>query len=216
MPVSLWLGLEDCLDAVTSSQPGSVLDAGIGFGLWGHLLRQYLDVWEGRITRDQWRVRIDGIEIDERRIQVHSRYLYDEVFVGDIRERVPDLGRQRGYDVILFGDVLEHLPKADAVRVLREAVVLANKRVIVRVPLGDGWRREGRTPPDHHRSRWAVGDFAEMLAIVRRYDYVGNPYALVVVDAPATRRAMLVRAERRLVRVEERLRRLIRRAADGG
>ena len=65
-----------------------MLDAGIGFGLFGHLLRQYLDVWEGRIQREDWRIRIDGIEIDERRVQPHARYLYNEVFVGDIRDLV--------------------------------------------------------------------------------------------------------------------------------
>ena len=89
MPVSLWLGVEDCLDVVTRQRPGSVLDAGIGFGLWGHLLRQYLDVWEGRIQPAEWQIRIDGIEIAEERIQAHARYLYDDILVGDIREVVP-------------------------------------------------------------------------------------------------------------------------------
>ena len=108
---------------------------------------QYLDVWEGRIQRSEWRIRIDGIEIDARRIQPHARYLYDDVFVGDIRELVPAQASLKPYDVILFGDVLEHLPKRDAVRLLRNSVALAMKLVIVRIPLGNGWRKQGREEP---------------------------------------------------------------------
>jgi hypothetical protein len=129
MPVSIWLGLEDCLQAINECWPCSVLDAGFGFGLFGHLLRQYFDVWEGRIQRAEWRIRIDGIEIDARSNQPHARYLYNDVFVGDIRELVPVHASRSPYDVILFGDVLEHLPKDDAVRLLRKSIALAMKRV---------------------------------------------------------------------------------------
>jgi SAM-dependent methyltransferase len=205
MPVSLWLGLEDALSAIKEQWPRSVLDAGIGFGLFGHLLRQYLDVWEGRIRREDWRIRIDGIEIDERRIQPHARYLYDGVFVGDIRELVPLLASRSRYDVILFGDVLEHLPKADAAALLRKSVALAGKLVVVRIPLGDGWRKEGREEPDHHRSTWSVDDFSGLAARIRQYDYLGNPYALVAVDAPATRASTVRGIDSRLARIEERL-----------
>lgn len=212
MPVSIWLGLEDGLAAVTSGRPTSVLDAGIGFGLWGHLLRQYLDVWEGRIQREQWRVRIDGIEIDAQRVQPHSRHLYDEVHVGDIRTLLPGLGQERAYDVMILGDVLEHLPKSDGVQLMRQAAALAARQVIIRIPLGDGWRRCGREPPDHHRSLWSAADFNSCVAAIRKYNYYGNPYALVVVDAPATRARILRAAEQRLHRVEEQLRRLAAKA----
>src|SRR3712207_6933182 len=60
--------------------------SGIGFGLWGCLLRQYLDVWAGRIQRDQWTTRIDGIEIDPKRIQPHAQHLYNEIIIGDRSE----------------------------------------------------------------------------------------------------------------------------------
>jgi len=209
MPLSIWLGLEDCLQTINERRPQSVLDAGIGFGLFGHLLRQYLDVWEGRIQREDWCIRIDGIEIDERRIQPHARYLYDEVFVGDIRELVPLCASRSAYDVILFGDVLEHLPKDDAALLLRKAIALATKLVVVRIPLGDGWRKKGREEPDHHRSTWSLDDFSEFASTIRQYHYVGNPYAFVAIDAPATRELMLQRTDRHLVQIEERLRRLV-------
>ncbi len=209
MPLSIWRGLEDCLETIVERRPQSVLDAGIGFGLFGHLLRQYLDVWEGRIERSHWRVRIDGIEIDERRIQPHARYLYDHIYVGDIRVLVPQQGARTSYDVILFGDVLEHLPKADALMLLRQSIALAADLVAVRIPLGEGWRKEGREAPDHHRSTWSLDDFSGLASTIHQYDYYGNPYALVAINAGITRGLATESADRRLLDVEARLRHLV-------
>src|SRR5262249_44631861 len=144
MPLSIWQGLEDCLALIVEREPSAVLDAGIGFGLWGHLLRQYLDVWSGRIQRPEWKTRIDGIEIDPARVQPHAYHLYSHVYVGDIREEVPRRARETRYDIILFGDVIEHLPKRDGVELLHSAGMLAGDLVVARIPLGDGWRVEGR------------------------------------------------------------------------
>jgi hypothetical protein len=170
------------------------------------LLRQYLDVWSGRVQRHQWTTRIDGIEIDPARVQAHSRYLYSHVYVGDIRDEVPRRAGETAYDVILFGDVLEHLVKDEARRLLDTACGLARDLVVLRIPLGDGWRREGREPADHHRSRWYADDFAAYPATVRQYDFWGNPYALVAIESAATRRgAALADLDRKLARIEERL-----------
>ena len=206
MPLSIWQGLEDCLALMVARRPAAILDAGVGFGLWGHLLRQYLDVWCGRIQREQWTTRIDGIEIDPARVQPHSHHLYSHVYVGDIREEVPRRGNETEYDIILFGDVIEHLPKEDGIELLRTAGALARDLVVIRIPLGDGWRVEGREPPDHHRSRWYVDDFAAFPATVRQYDFWGNPYALVAIDGTAVRRRLAIDAlTRKLARVEQRL-----------
>jgi hypothetical protein len=184
VPLSIWQGMEDCLATIVARRPAAVLDAGIGFGLWGTLLRQYLDVWSGRIQKAQWTTRIDGIEIDPRRVQPHARHVYDE---------------------ILVGDVVEHLPKDDGRALLDAAVRLAADLVVVRIPLGDGWRREGREEPDHHRSQWYADDFAGYARTLREYDFLGNPYGLVAIDARAQ---ALADAEARLRRLEERVERM--------
>jgi SAM-dependent methyltransferase len=198
VPLSIWNGMEDCLQTIVERRPTSVLDAGIGFGLWGALLRQYLDVWSGRIQPEQWTATIDGIEIDERRVQPHARQLYTDIYIGDIRDLVPRCATARTYDVILFGDVIEHLEKPDGMAVLDTASTLAAQLVVVRIPLGDGWRREGREAPDHHRSQWYAEDFARYPCTVRQYDFCGIPYGLVAIDAG-------------VARVEQRLERLARR-----
>jgi hypothetical protein len=206
VPLSIWQGLEDCLALIVARRPSAVLDAGIGFGLWGHLLRQYLDVWSGRIQRPQWTTRIDGIEIDPSRVQPHSQHLYSHIYSGDIRDEVPRRAGQTPYDIILFGDVIEHVPKGDGIELLRTASLLARDLVVLRIPLGDGWRVEGREPPDHHRSRWYAHDFNAFPGELRQYTFWGNPYALVAIDARAFRRSTAIdELTRRLTRVEQRL-----------
>jgi len=210
MPLSIWLGMEDCLQTIVTRRPSAVLDAGIGFGLWGHLLRQYLDVWSGRIHKDQWKTRIDGIEIDAARVQTHAEYLYSHIYIGDIREVVPRRAKNTSYDVILFGDVLEHLPKEDALALLRCSTNLARQLVVVRIPLGDGWREEGREPPDHHRSRWTLDDFMGYTATLRQYDFYGNPYGLIAIETGVTGQpAILADIAERVADIEGRLQQLI-------
>jgi hypothetical protein len=213
MPLSIWQGMEDCLQVIVEQNPSSVLDAGVGFGLWGGLLRQYLDVWNGRIQPSQWTTRIDGIEIDEKRVQPHARALYTEILIGDIREVVPRRAAEQPYDVVLFGDVIEHLPKADGHNLLETAARLTRKLVVVRIPLGDGWRREGREEPDHHRSQWYPSDFARYPSVVRQYDYCGIPYGLITIDGnqePGSDSARVIAdVESRLLQIENRIERLI-------
>lgn len=212
MPLSIWNGMENCLQAIVERRPSAVLDAGIGFGLWGALLRQYLDVWSGRIQPSEWTTRIDGIEIDGKRVLPHARHLYSEIFVGDIRELVPRRGAEQHYDVILFGDVIEHLVKEDGLALLAAAVRLAGDVVVVRIPLGDGWRREGREAPDHHRSRWYATDFSGYACNVRQYDFYGNPYGLVTIEAGRRADGQLpTQAEERLDLLQRRLERLVQR-----
>jgi SAM-dependent methyltransferase len=206
VPLSIWQGMEDALALIVDRRPSAVLDAGIGFGLWGALLRQYLDVWSGRIHPEQWTTRIDGIEIDEKRVQPHARLLYTEIVIGDIRDVVPVRASEQPYDVILFGDVIEHLPKDDGQALLRTAARLARQLVVVRIPLGAGWRREGREEPDHHRSQWYPDDFAAYPSSVRQYDFYGIPYGLVAIEADG----LLAELDARLERIERRLEGLVR------
>ena len=78
--------------------------------------------------------------------------------------------------------------------------------MVLRIPLGDGWRVEGREPPDHHRSRWYRDDFRTFPATLRQYEFWGNPYALVAIEATALRRgAALDDLERKLTCLEQRL-----------
>ena len=93
------------LDAIAALAPRSVLDVGAGMGKWGFLCRELLDWNVGRLDRADWQVRIDGIEVFTYESPLHD-WVYDSVRRADVLDVVDDCA---GYDLVILGDVLEHL-----------------------------------------------------------------------------------------------------------
>lgn len=98
------LGTSIIVNRILSNPNRSVLDVGCGEGKWGKLLK-------GKVSR------LDGIEVWEPYI---SRYnlsnFYDTIYNTDLREFVFD----KKYGVVIFGDVLEHMVRDDAVAALNK------------------------------------------------------------------------------------------------
>jgi tetratricopeptide (TPR) repeat protein len=118
----------------------------------------YLDVMAERVQPRDWKIRIDGLELFEPYIQAHQRALYDHIYIADIREaaRVLDC-----YDLIIAGDVIEHLDKDDGKTVVRLLYEKAQKALLVNIPLGGGWEHGEvhGNPGERHRSQWECEDF---------------------------------------------------------
>ncbi|MBI2372699.1 MAG: hypothetical protein HYV07_01740 [Deltaproteobacteria bacterium] len=153
------------LDLVRQLRPSSILDIGTGFGKWGMLFREYSDIILSenhpvRYRREGWRVRIDGVEGFEAYLTPVHRYVYDEVFVGDMRKVVPELGR---YDLIFLGDVIEHVDKRDGLRLLADCLGRANQAVIVSTPARETHQAAVcHNALEIHRSLWGGSDFAKL------------------------------------------------------
>jgi len=80
------------------------LDVGACNGKWAKLLNDYL--------------KMDGIEIYKPYIEKYKpQNLYENFYLGDIRE----FKYGNKYDLIIFGDVLEHMSVEDAQKVLEYA-----------------------------------------------------------------------------------------------
>ncbi len=156
MPSSSHSVITPILTEIMRARPTSVLDVGSGFGKWGHLIREYTDVWAGRFDPKDWQVRIDGIEIFEPYVIPAVRGFYDEMIYGDLRDVITDLAR---YEVILAVDVIEHLPKVDAIGAIMMLSALASKVAIFSIPLGDRWLGANQSaaevnPAERHLSSW--------------------------------------------------------------
>jgi hypothetical protein len=183
-----WAGTEDCLSSIVACEPTAVLDAGNGCGLWGALLRQYLDASAGRIRPEQWRTRIDAVELDSSRVLPHAHGLYTEVLTGDVCEVVPRRAAEVRYDVILFDDVIEELHKDDGRALLEVTAGLAGRLVVARIRLGDAWLRAGDEGCGHQLSCWSLPDFTDHhfgghRCEVRRYGPDADAYAVVTISA---------------------------------
>ncbi|MBF0292598.1 MAG: tetratricopeptide repeat protein, partial [Nitrospinae bacterium] len=145
---------------IISTNPESVLDVGIGFGRWGFLCREMLDAFAGRVRKDQWKVRIEGVEIFEAYLQDHQRYIYDKIHIGDAKKIVPTLGE---YGVVIIGDMLEHLNKDDAWGLFSSAMDRSRIGLILNIPIGEGWLRDGvsENASEDHLSWWTLAEFAD-------------------------------------------------------
>jgi predicted TPR repeat methyltransferase len=184
MPVSTASHLSYCLEAIIPMMPGSVLDLGCGYGTWGFLLRTHLDVFYGRIAPHEWRTRIVGVELFEPYIQAHQRHLYSEIRIADIRDVAEE---DEPFDVIIAGDVIEHLDKADGERVVERMYARAQRALVVNIPLGPNWEHpeEYGNPGELHRSVWEPPDFLQYPGVQQIYDAGFGHYGVFVLEKPA-------------------------------
>jgi len=136
--------------------PNSILDVGCGFGRYGFLCRDILDICKGRYKKSEWGVKIDGIEIFKYYITPMHEYLYDEIIIGDIRK--DEIGN---YDLIILGDVIEHIEKEEGLRLVSR-LLRKCKWMIIQTP--HGFMKQGTVfgnPNEEHISSWYPEDFNE-------------------------------------------------------
>jgi 2-polyprenyl-3-methyl-5-hydroxy-6-metoxy-1,4-benzoquinol methylase len=102
------------MDLIISVKPFSVLDVGSGFGKYGVLCREYLELWDGREEYKFLR-RIDGVEVFENYITPLHKYIYNNMYTENIINLVNNL--DYSYDLVLLIDVLEHFSKEEGILV---------------------------------------------------------------------------------------------------
>lgn len=123
MPASAEEGREIMLSWIWSRKPRSVLDIGAGCGTYGKLLREKMPT-----------PYLIGVEIWRPYIaQFHLNDIYDQVINKDIRDM--SLFEWPRADVVILGDVLEHMSIEDAKRVWMLALGTARKAVYLSIPI---------------------------------------------------------------------------------
>lgn len=149
MPSSRVAHIPAVLDYVMQTKPPSVLDIGVGFGKWGYLFREYLEVWDGHLD---WTHTIDGIEVFPDYIGEHQSAVYNTIHIGDALGIVPTLG---DYDLIFMGDVIEHFTKYDALTLIA-ACRQHSKAVLITTP--DGFVEQGDVFGNEHERHLSAWD----------------------------------------------------------
>lgn len=188
MGTSNWQNISYCVGILRRLRPESVLDIGTGFGRWGVLAREFLDVWEGREARALWQTRIEGIEAFPACLTPLHGYIYDRLHVGDAVDLLPTLGT---FDVIYMGDVVEHQTRSRAYALVDEAVRHARQAAIVTIPIGDNWPQEmgwDGNAYHAHRSVWHLEDFDRYQGATRRTfsDYRGRMFLVAELPGEAS------------------------------
>ena len=120
MPHSSLEGKDWSAERVLELRPTRVLDVGPGIGTYEELLRRLL-------PNSRWTA-----------VEIHAPYVaryelaekYDEVLIGDVRA----YQWYADWDLVIFGDILEHLELAEAIRVWRCALQ-RSKYVLASLPI---------------------------------------------------------------------------------
>lgn len=159
MPTSLSVHTSDVCRLFEETSPSSVLDVGVGFGRWGFCVREVCEVRRRRYEPAAWKVKLDGLEPWTPYITPMHRWLYSSILPMTAQDWLTS-HPSAVYDVIIAGDVLEHLPKGEAQTTADFLRARASRMFIGAVPLGTGWK-QGTVLGNRleaHQSVWTEAD----------------------------------------------------------
>ena len=156
MPGSNYHQLDAVVGVMVKLKPRRILDVGVGFGKYGVLAREYLDLWEGEEKgKDAYRnfeTIVDGIEVYKEYLTPLHDFVYNHVYAGDAANVVPTL--KGTYDLALFIDVIEHMGKEEGLALLRNLLKKC-RNVIVSTPHDIGHQHAlFGNPHEHHVFQW--------------------------------------------------------------
>ncbi|MEU5976370.1 class I SAM-dependent methyltransferase [Streptomyces sp. NPDC047315] len=156
MPTSDAEGKDWSLERFRRHLPNTVTDVGPGEGTYAKLFRPVHEgVW--------W----TGIEIHRPYIKKYrlnstkARKMYDEMHVEDVRDSPGHLFYR---DLVIFGDLLEHVERDDAVALLQRAEAAGAWNILVSVPIVDSPQGEvDGNPHEAHLHQWDPDDMDQVL-----------------------------------------------------
>ena len=149
-------------------QPASVLDVGAGMGQYGVLLRNHLEHEhlfevsgsEGRQRpRDEWRVRIDGIEGFAGYLTPVHAWAYQEMRIGNALDLLPAIPTGQ-YDLVIAIDILEHFETPQGLVFLQQCRRVARRMALVSTPKQFCEQHVQANPFEDHRSVWSREELA--------------------------------------------------------
>lgn len=166
MPYSDDSNISDIRQYLLDTRPKNVLDVGAGAGKYGRLVRNTLP-----------NASIEAVEVWEPYVKTFSLLdIYDLIHVKDVRELEPHIFE--GVDLVIFGDVLEHMTKEEAVLVWDRARH-SNRLIsipIVHYPQGHS---HGNPYEEHVKDDWSIESVIECfnVALIASSDITGVFYA---------------------------------------
>jgi hypothetical protein len=166
------------MDIIYNLSPNSVLDVGSGFGKYGLLCREYLELWDGRQKYQEFLRRIDGVEVFDKYITPVHEFVYNNIYSEDIITLVDRLDFR--YDLVLLIDVFEHFDKSTG-QLLLTKLLQKNNSVLISTPKNPSAQKDAfENEYETHRAKWTKDEltgFRHSFFIrdrTHRIVYIGN------------------------------------------
>lgn len=164
MPHSDQQGKDVALGWYEQIHPATVVDIGAGAGTYAELMRETSEAvvtGGGEFVRRIWRDRWTAIEAWEPYVDHFGlAALYDEVIVSDARRLAWPTYRA---DLVIAGDVLEHMARDDAKTLLKRIRQGASNLIVsipvLHLPQGD----VNGNPYERHVDHWTAGSMRNEL-----------------------------------------------------
>ena len=165
--------MNEIMELITITNPNKMLDVGVGFGKYGFLSREYLELWDGRQKYNDWKKQIDGIEVFKDYITPLHHYIYNKIYIGNVIDILPEI--ETDYDLVLLIDVFEHFGYQDGMKLLEECFK-HGKNVLVSIPKDIGTQGETfGNPFEAHKFQWKKKHFEKY----PRRIFISNQYSLI-------------------------------------
>jgi hypothetical protein len=158
MPTSIAEGKDWSLRLFEQQKPDTVCDVGPGEGTYAKLFRPaHQGIWWTAIEIHKPYIRKYGLKNTAKR-----KDMYDEVHNLDARE-APDHLFHR--DLVIFGDVLEHMERDDAVALLQKTEAAGAWNILVSLPIVEAPQGQvDGNPYEEHVHHWDADDMDQVLA----------------------------------------------------
>ena len=160
MPTGSYAEIPDIIREVMKLDPLTVLDIGPGFGKWGVLIREYLELWNRyNYKKNKWVKTIDCCEAFKDYLSPLHDYVYNNIINQPIQEYVKIMPN---YDLAIMIDVFEHLTKEEGKKLIKD-LMLKVKNLIISVPAL--WSPQGAAYGniyEIHKSQWTYKEFEDL------------------------------------------------------
>lgn len=163
MPSSNSQVLNDMTSVIKKINPKSILDLGTGFGKWGFLSRELLDLAPDKDKGyKDWSIIIDGVEIFEKYLTPVHRYIYNNVFIGNALDIIKKTSFR--YDLIIAGDIIEHFTKQEGISLIQGCLKIS-KYLLISTPYIFMYQDDiFYNKFERHLSGWDIIDFKDLKA----------------------------------------------------
>jgi hypothetical protein len=139
------------IETTLALRPRSIVDLGMGSGKYGYLLREQHDIADVHFGRDDWRLRLVGVEGYSDYVGELQRMVYDEVVTADVMDFLERTSER--FDAALALDILEHFEPERGAQFIERALDRA-RFAIISSPRGFYQQDQHENVLERHMSWW--------------------------------------------------------------